>query len=310
MKRHLSIALLLVVCASCCFPSALFSQEPVKNNALGIISVPLANVHDRARCRSPACNAGADGRRGAHSRKTGLPVPHPHPGPGQPRGLDPAGGRSTFPGTRGAHYLNPDRPWIVIAVPKAEALILDRTGDHKVPLYAGTRLPVLEKKTGQLQSAVPGPVGRDPRCGGRGSRCRSPDPLMNDTSAEDIAKTAKLFLGVRHLAGGITAQGMDTRGLYPYRLPHLWLSAHARTGARSRSRAERVGKKEIQPGDILFFNGESEGLVPGQRQVPPCRAEELRPVWRHLRQAVCRMHSSTACGSSAPTPARTRRLRR
>ncbi len=30
-------------------------------------------------------------------------------------------------------------------MPKTEALILDKTGNHKVPLYAGTRLPVLEK---------------------------------------------------------------------------------------------------------------------------------------------------------------------
>ena len=46
MKRHLSIALLLGAFLLSAVRT-LAPQEPAKNNTLGIISVPLANVHDR-----------------------------------------------------------------------------------------------------------------------------------------------------------------------------------------------------------------------------------------------------------------------
>ena len=35
-----------LLCTVLLSPAASFSQEPVKNNVLGIISVPLANVHE------------------------------------------------------------------------------------------------------------------------------------------------------------------------------------------------------------------------------------------------------------------------
>jgi cell wall-associated NlpC family hydrolase len=149
----------------------------------------------------------------------------------------------------------------VIAVPKTEALILDKTGNHKVPLYAGTRLPVLEKNPDGVTVQFPDrsiaiidPADALP--------VKPSDPVINDTTPEEIASTAKKFLGVRYLAGGLTAQGMDTRGLI-----HLVYRIHGyptgTDGASFRANAEHVSKKELQPGDILVFHGESEGLFLG-----------------------------------------------
>jgi hypothetical protein len=88
------------------------------------------------------------------------------------------------------------------------------------------------------------------------------DPLMNDTQPEEIAKTAKRFQGARYLAGGITAQGMDTSGLIyiTYRI-HGFLIGTDRGSLKAK--AERVQKKDLEAGDILVFYGESQGLSLG-----------------------------------------------
>ncbi len=259
MTRYFSIVFLLTVLLALA-PSALFSQEPVKNNTLGIISVPLANVHDRPAPKSVLVTQVllADEVRILEKQdyryRIAIPGQDNREGWIQQEAV-------YIPKDKGRSYLNPDRAWVVIAVPKTEALILDRTGDHKVALYAGTRLPVLEKKTSTFKVQFPDrsvaivdaadavPV-------------RPADPLLNDASPEDVARTAKLFLGVRHLTGGITAQGMDTRGLIHiiYRIYGYPLTTE-RTALKARS--ERVSKKDVQAGDILFFNGESEGLSVG-----------------------------------------------
>ncbi len=88
------------------------------------------------------------------------------------------------------------------------------------------------------------------------------DPVINDTTPEEIATTAKKFLGVRYLAGGLTAQGMDTRGLI-YLVYRIHGIPSGTDGASFRAKAEHVSKKELQPGDILVFHGESAGLFLG-----------------------------------------------
>ena len=166
-----------------------------------------------------------------------------------------------IPKDKGRYYLNSERPWIVIAVPKSEALILDRTGDHKVPLYAGTRLPVLERiDTGYKVQFPDRSIAIIDAADGM--PVRSADPVTNTTTVDDIAKTARKFTGVRHQAGGLSAQGMDSRGLVyiVYRIHGFSLGTDRDA---FKTRGERIAKKDLQPGDILFFNGESEGLYLG-----------------------------------------------
>jgi hypothetical protein len=83
--------------------------------------------------------------------------------------------------------------------------------------------------------------------------------VAGSVTPEAIAKTARKFNGVKHLTGGLTAQGIDTGGLVHivYRVHGILLGKTAEEIAK---KAERVEKKELQPGDILVFHGEGLGL--------------------------------------------------
>lgn len=249
-----------LLCTVLLSPAASFSQEPVKNNVLGIISVPLANVHEEPLPKSRLVTQVlmADEVRILEKQdyryRISLPAQDNREGWIQQEAV-------YIPKDKGRHYLNTERSWIVITVPKTEALILDKTGDHKVPLYAGTRLPVLERKPDGLKVQFPDrsvaiiePADT--------MAVKPSDPLANDTTPEDIAKTARKFQGVRNLAGGLTAQGMDTRGLIyiVYRIHGIPIGTDL---ASFQTTAEKINKKDLRPGDVLVFYGESEGLFLG-----------------------------------------------
>ncbi len=184
-----------------------------------------------------------------------------------------------IPKDKGRSYLNASRQWVVITTPKAEAMILDKTGDHKVSLYAGTRLPVLqtaEKKFKvqfpDMSVAIISAVEAMP--------VKPTDPVLNETKPEEVAKTAKQFLNVRHLAGGLSAQGMDISGLIyiTYRIHGVPLSTNL---ASFKGKAGRVSKKELEPGDILVFHAEGLGLYLGNGrfiQVPKKNAAQLTGI--------------------------------
>ncbi len=258
MKKRLQIVL-VIVSAAFLFPYALHSQE-TKNNSTGIISVSLANVHDQPKPKSALVTQVLMGdevrilEKQDYRYRISIPAQNGREGWIQQEAV-------YIPKDKGRNYLNPERDWIVIAAPKTEALILDKTGDHKVPLYAGTHLPVIEKRADSFKVQFPDRsvaiIDAEDAL-----RLKSGDPITNNTSPDEVAKTAKKFAGVRYLAGGLTAQGMDTRGLIyiVYRI-HNYSVGTERSWFKSRP--GRVNKKEIQPGDILFFNGESEGLYVG-----------------------------------------------
>ena len=258
MKKPFQIGLIL--CTVFLFSPALFSQEPANNYIIGIISVPLANVHEEPLPKSEHVTQVlmADEVHILEKRdyryRISIPGQDNREGWIQQEAV-------YIPKDKGRSYLGTERPWIVIAAPKTEALILDRTGDHKVPLYGGTRLPVLETKPDGLKVQFP-----DRSIAiialSDAMAVRPSDPLANDTTPEDIAKTARKFQGARHLEGGITAQGMDIRGLIyiVYRIYGMPLGTDRASFMAS---AEKINEKDLQPGDILFFNGEREGLYLG-----------------------------------------------
>src|SRR5512135_1579302 len=251
--------IIVILCIALLFPTVAFPQEPKnKKNTLGIISVPLANVHEEPLPKSSLVTQVlmADEVRILEKQDYRFHIVIP--------GQDNREGwiqqeAVSIPKDKGRYYLNSDRPWIVISSPKAEALILDRTGDHKVPLYGGTRLPVIERTAGTVKVQFPDrsiavldAVDVAP--------LKSSDPVTNTTSPDDIVKTAKKFVGVHYLAGGLTAQGMDTRGLI-----HIVYRIHGYSQGTDRAilkaRKDHVARKDVQPGDILLFSGENEGLA-------------------------------------------------
>jgi cell wall-associated NlpC family hydrolase len=253
--------IIVVLCIALLVPAVVFPQEAKsKNTTLGIISVPLANVHDEPLPRSGLVTQVLMADEVRILEKQDYRYRIAIPGQDNREGWIQQEAVS-IPKDKGRHYLNAERQWIVIAVPKTEALILDKTGNHKVPLYAGTRLPVLEKKPDGFKVQFPDRSIAiiDPA---DAMNVKPSDPVINDTTPEEIASTAKKFIGVPYLAGGLSAQGMDTRGLI-----HLVYRIHGYpTGtddASFKAKAEQVSKKELQPGDILVFHGESEGLFLG-----------------------------------------------
>ncbi len=257
MKKPFPIAVLISILFLVL--SLAHAQEP-KAGSRGIISVPLANVHEEPLPKSRLATQvlmgdevrilekrdyryhiaipGQDGREGWIQQEAVL-----------------------IPRDRNLSYLNGSRRKVVIIRAKTEARILDKTGDHNVPLYAGTQLPVIEQTDSGCKVQFPDrtlaiietkdvmPV-------------KTSDPIMNDTTPEELVKTARQFVGASYHAGGLTSQGMDTDGLISivYRVHGMALGTDR---SSFKTHAERVDKKDIQAGDILVFFGESDGLALG-----------------------------------------------
>ena len=239
-------------------PVAAAAQEPQANGgSLGIISSPLANVREEPLPKSPIVTQVllADEVRILEKQEYRYRIAIP--GQGNREGWIHQEAVQV-PRDKGKSFLKADRQWIVIMVPKTPALILDKLGNHNVSLYAGTRLPILERDakgykvqfpdrtTAIIDAADAMPL--KPR-----------NPVLGDVAPAEIAKTARKFQGARYLSGGITVQGMDTRGLIytVYRIHGIDLDTEQDV---LKTKAVKVPKKELVPGDILVFNGEGLGL--------------------------------------------------
>jgi cell wall-associated NlpC family hydrolase len=257
MKKHLPI--FLFWCAAVLLPLAGIAQEPV-NGSLGIVSVSLANVHEdpvpKSRLETQVLMGDEVRILGKQDNHYRISIPNQGDRKGwvQQEAV-------LVPKDKGRNYLNANRQWIVIKTLKSEAIILDKTGDHKVSLYAGTRLPVLQKNADDVKVQFPDrSVAMIDNADAM--PVQSVDPVANDTKPEEIAKTAKQFLNVRYHAGGLSAQGIDINGLIyiTYRIHGIFLGLdHASFEAK----AERVSKKDLAPGDILVFYGDGHGVYLG-----------------------------------------------
>ncbi len=258
MKKYLALILLSALAAA---PTPVMSQDDGAGETVpAIISVPLANVRQSAEPKSPIITQVllADEVRiiEKNSYRYRIAIPS-------------QGGREGWvhqeavliPRDQGAVYLKPDRRWIIIRAPKTPALILEKTGNHHISLYGGTRLPVVE--TTPDGHKVQFPDRTLAVIPAEDAMPFVPDhPLFSNVNPSELAETARRFLNVRYLAGGVTAQGMDTRGLLHivYRIHGILLDTD-RAGLGSR--AEKISKKDLLPGDILVFYGEGYGLYLG-----------------------------------------------
>ena len=250
--------------ATVLLPAAASAQEPqVNGDSLGIISAPLANVREEPLPKSPIVTQVllADEVRILEKKeyryRIAIPVQGNREGWIHQEAVQ-------VPRDKGRSYLKADRQWIVIMVPKTPALILDKLGNHNVSLYAGTRLPVLERDADGYK--VQFPDRTTAMIAATDAMPLKPrNPVLGDVAPAEIAKTARKFQGARYLAGGITVQGIDTRGLIytVYRIHGIDLDTERDV---LKTRAMKVPKKELIPGDILAFNGEGLGLYVGNGQ--------------------------------------------
>ncbi len=249
----------LLFCAVLLLPVASPAEEN-KTGSVGIVSAPLANVHEAPLPKSELVTQVlmADEVRILEKQdyryRISIPSQANIEGWIQQEAV-------TVPKGKSRNYLAAKLQRVVITVPKTSALILDKTGDHKVPLYAGTRLPVLANTAEGYKVLFP-----DRSAAIINSSDAKPvmpsNPVLADIAPQEIAKTARQFIGARHLGGGLTAQGMDTRGLIyiVYRIHGIPVEP---APSALKSKAQKVQKKDLLPGDVLVFYGEGEGLSVG-----------------------------------------------
>ena len=251
-------------CAAVLLVAVGSAQEP-SIGAFGIVTAPLANVHEEPLPKSRLLTQVLMGDEVRILEKRDNRYRTTIPSQGNREGWIQQEAVRILK-DRGRSYLNPDRQWIVISAPKSEVLILDKTGDHTVALYAGTRLPLVEKLAPGHDYKVQFPDTSVAMVhASEAMPVKSADPVLNDTRPEELVKTARRFQGVRFLAGGLSAQGMDTSGLIylTYRIHNILINTDRETVKAS---AARVPKKDLEAGDILVFSGEGRGLYLGSGQ--------------------------------------------
>jgi hypothetical protein len=258
MKKNIPIGLFWFIVFL--FPLLSLAEGPAAVGELGIVTAPLANVHEEPLPKSgleTQVLMGDEVRvldRQDNRYRISIPSQGHREGWVQLAAVQ-------IPRDGGNGFLNGSRVWIVITKPKTEALILDRTGNHKVALYAGTRLPVLEQTAPGQDYKVLFPDRSHAIINASDAMpARTFDPLLSDLRPEELSRTAALFQGARHQSGGITAQGLDTSGLIyiTYRIHGIAADPEA-LGAQ----AVRVSKKDLEAGDVLVLYGEDRGLYTG-----------------------------------------------
>jgi len=249
---------LMFLFAAALLPFAAWAQAPQTNGgSLGIISVPLANVREEPLPKSPIVTQVllADEVRILDKQEYRYRIAIP--GQGNREGWIHQEAVQ-IPRDKGRSYFKTDRQWIVVTIPKTPALILDKLGNHNVSLYAGTRLPVLERDASGFKVQFPDRTAAV-IAAADAIPLKPRNPVLGDVSPAELAGTARKFQGARYLSGGITVQGMDTRGLIytVYRIHGIDLDTERDV---LKAKTAKVPKKELVSGDILVFNGEGLGL--------------------------------------------------
>lgn len=73
------------------------------------------------------------------------------------------------------------------------------------------------------------------------------------SKGQAIVNQAKRYLGVRYVYGGTSPKGFDCSGLVQYVCKSVGISVN-RTAAAQFGNGRAVNKKDLQPGDLLFFS--------------------------------------------------------
>lgn len=108
-----------------------------------------------------------------------------------------------------------------------------------------------------------------------------------------VVETAQRMLGTPYRAGGSTPRGFDCSGLVSFSYGHAGIPV-PRTTTQQFSQARPIGRRELQPGDLVFFNTEGRqvshvGIYVGQRRFVHAPSSGKRvslesldnPYWRH-----------------------------
>jgi cell wall-associated NlpC family hydrolase len=160
--------------------------------------------------------------------------------PDQPSPLEERG----YPGWLPLRQLKPGRlagtRHLVLVTRRGEV----RVGGRVLGVSYGTRLPLLRwSSKGFAYVRAPDGVGIVARVDWRAAL-----PL----SGASIVASAKRFLGLRYLWGGVSAWGFDCSGLVWDVFRVHGLTVPRDTGPQSRG-GRRVGAGDLRPGDLVFY---------------------------------------------------------
>lgn len=91
------------------------------------------------------------------------------------------------------------------------------------------------------------------------SGCSSSQRLTRQegNNAKEIIRTARKYTGTRYVYGGSTPKGFDCSGFvqYVYRQNGYTLP---RTSAEQSNAGKKVDRKDLKPGDLVFFKGSNK----------------------------------------------------
>lgn len=82
----------------------------------------------------------------------------------------------------------------------------------------------------------------------------------NSSQAVQIIEYARSLLGCKYRYGGTSPSGFDCSGFVQYVFNHFGISLN-RVAADQATQGTKISKENLQPGDLVFFNGGSGGKI-------------------------------------------------
>lgn len=150
---------------------------------------------------------------------------------------------------------SPGKDKTFVEVKNAKARITFRDGSF-INVYAGTRLPLLNKDNRRYEVVVPdGSTGYLPL----EAAWMESERIGKEVTAEDILQASK-FHGSDYKWGGITTGGMDCSGFVytAFRLNGIYLKRDSYLQAEE---GLDVPITELKAGDLVFFKSEKTGRI-------------------------------------------------